>query len=1041
MLELITSGGSVPIPDVDNDYCITHKQSGVDTLHFEISIYADVFSQLAEESYIYESSEQQTYVIRGISAVSDSADVDCEINLDAWRDRVYVGYYNKTAAVATTMDAIVPSGWKMAYEVQDTQRRSVNLDAGGTPLDIALAAQESYGCAMRFDTKAKTCTVLYPDRHTVSGTMLTESAGMRRKPSRTGKSTDLVTRIYPIGADGLTIGSVNSGKNYVENHTYTDKIIWQVWKDERYEDAANLMQDAQAMVDSLATPAVSWEVDLCDLYRADPATWADHKIELHQRVQVAYGSAVITALVVEEAVHPCHPENNTVSISNVMPSTISTISSLRKMLNDQNSRYNTRIMASIQSKVNKITPDSIGAVSQAGLSDRLSGYATIENLSATNANVSNLSADYAKFATTTTDKLTAVDASISNLDAKKLSVEDASIKYANIDFSNIGKAAIEHFYSQSGLIKDVVVGDGTITGELVGVTIKGDLIEGNTIKAEKLVIKGSDGLYYKLNTDGVTTEAEQTNENSLDGSHIMAKSITATKIAVNDLVAFDATIGGFNITSDAIYSGVKESPTNTTRGIYMDSQGQLSVGDNANYLKYYKAQDGTYKLEISAGSIIMAANGETVGDAIDKAKATATEALDKANSAADIASLKGIDYSQGKMLYTDPTFALGLNQIRVYNNVGNNNVDIIRTEKSSDNPFTDTSYELTVANTGDAFPGLGGFYFGNKSRANAVFIYRIFAKIPIGYSLGWASNEIGGRWGATFLTSMAGTGEFTEYVAKAVCGATGSFSSTGYFYIIGGDFGTASEPVKWYVAYATCFDMTNVSDTQATSSRIEQLKDSITLSVTDGTVGNTAKIKLGIDGETREASIDLTGAVSFSDLSTAGKTTINGSNITTGTLSADRINVEDLMAKHLNSTGGLSVTGDFELQNGWASISKYSDAEYDGWLQISASGTTGLGQQDGLIRLRQGYVYINTTGQGAIGSAGIKAGGGSVRINANKVVDIGAPTVEIGNTTSDITTGGVTIHEPIKIYKNSNSTVSLADYIMSVVDGTWGERY
>lgn len=485
-------------------------------------------------------------------------------------------------------------------------------------------------------------------------------------------------------------------------------------------------------------------------------------------------------------------------------------------------------------------------------------YATIENLDAANADIYNLNANYANFKTTTTEKLTAIDASITDLDTKKLNAEDASIKYANIDFSNIGKAAIEYFYAQSGLIKDVVVGDGTITGELVGVTIKGDLIEGNTIKAEKLVIKGSDGLYYKLNTDGVTTEAEQTNENSLDGSHIMAKSITATKIDVKDLVAFDATIGGFKITSNAIYSGVKESPTNTTRGIYMDSQGQLSVGDETNYLKYYKAQDGTYKLEISAGSIIMAANGETVGDEIDKVKATATTALDTANTA---------------------------------------------------------------------------------------------------------------------------------------------------------------------------------------SSRIEQLKDSITLSVTDGTVGNTAKIKLGIDDETREASIDLTGAVSFSDLSTAGKTTINGSNITTGTLSADKINVEDLMAQHLTSTGGLSVTGNFELQNGWASISKYSDAEYDGWLQISASGATGLGQQDGLIRLRQGYVYINTTGQGAIGSASIKVGGGSASINTHKVINIKAPTVEIGNTTLDSTIGGVTIHEPVKIYKNSSSIVSLSDYILSVVDGTWEESY
>ena len=64
------------------------------------------------------------------------------------------------------------------------------------------------------------------------------------------------------------------------------------------------------------------------------------------------------------------------------------------------------------------------------------------------------------------------------------------MKYASIDFSNIGIAAMEKFYSESGLIKNVVVGDQTITGELVGVTIKGDLIEGNTIKADKLVIKG-----------------------------------------------------------------------------------------------------------------------------------------------------------------------------------------------------------------------------------------------------------------------------------------------------------------------------------------------------------------------------------------------------------------------------------------------------------------------------------------------------------------------------------------------------------------------
>lgn len=231
-------------------------------------------------------------------------------------------------------------------------------------------------------------------------------------------------------------------------------------------------------------------------------------------------------------------------------------------------------------------------------------YATIADLDATNANLYNLESTYGDFVVLTTSKFDTIDASISDLETNKLSAKDAEIKYANIDFSNIGKAAIEYFYATSGLIEDVVVGDGTITGRLVGVTITGDLIEGNTVVAEKLVIKGEDGLYYKLNTDGMTTETEQTEYNSINGNIILANSITATKINVDDLVAFDATIGGFNITNNALYSGVKDSIDNDTQGIYLDSKGQMSIGDSSNFIKYYKHTDGTYKLDISASSIL-----------------------------------------------------------------------------------------------------------------------------------------------------------------------------------------------------------------------------------------------------------------------------------------------------------------------------------------------------------------------------------------------------------------------------------------------------
>lgn len=251
-------------------------------------------------------------------------------------------------------------------------------------------------------------------------------------------------------------------------------------------------------------------------------------------------------------------------------------------------------------------------------------YATIKNLEATNEKVNSLDATHANFESATATKFEAVNTNITNLSTNKLDAESAKVTYANIDFSNIGKAAIEKFFSTSGMISNLAVGDGTVTGKLVGVTISGDLIEGNTVKAEKLVVKGSDGLYYKLNIEaGVTTSEKVTVtdlQNGLHGTAIIAKTITAEKISVNDLVAFGATIGGFHITNSSLYSGSKESVSHTTQGIYLDSTGQMAVGDASNFMKYYKDANGNYVLEISANSILLGSSKKNIETTIDEVK-------------------------------------------------------------------------------------------------------------------------------------------------------------------------------------------------------------------------------------------------------------------------------------------------------------------------------------------------------------------------------------------------------------------------------------
>ena len=78
-----------------------------------------------------------------------------------------------------------------------------------------------------------------------------------------------------------------------------------------------------------------------------------------------------------------------------------------------------------------------------------------------------------------------------------------------------------------------------------------------------------------------------------------------------------------------------------------------------------------------------------------------------------------------------------------------------------------------------------------------------------------------------------------------------------------------------------------ISNAEADISLIQQTANSLTLAVTNGDTSSVIRLKAG---ETLLSSqtIKFTGIVTFSDLSTAGSTTINGGNITTGTISAIR---------------------------------------------------------------------------------------------------------------------------------------------------------
>lgn len=103
---------------------------------------------------------------------------------------------------------------------------------------------------------------------------------------------------------------------------------------------------------------------------------------------------------------------------------------------------------------------------------------------------------------------------------------------------------------------------------------------------------------------------------------------------MEDLEALKATIGGFHIGKNSIYSGNKKTIDSTERGIYFDSNGQSYFGDNKNFIRFYRSDKDNYKLQISADSLTFG-SGVSVEKAFEDIKGDIQNAQDSADNVKD----------------------------------------------------------------------------------------------------------------------------------------------------------------------------------------------------------------------------------------------------------------------------------------------------------------------------------------------------------------------------------------------------------------------
>lgn len=351
MLTLYSGGKGYPIQN--DDYYIREIPGGLNEVIFNISIWDELYPLLTEEANIREG-EGQLYLIKQIDGGAQAAKVVCQLDLDEWRSEMLLNYTNGSATVNQTISGILPNGWTIQDRALLNIRRTI--EGNYTPFEVVQACQETYGVQVQFDNKTKTITLFFAENEKPLGAFATRDLNLKEINYK-GKSTNFATRLYAYGKDGLSFASINDGKSYVDDNTYSSRVICAYWKDERYEVAENLLEDAKKNLASMAVPQRSYDCNVVDLAATNPEMYGFQDFSMFSVITLIDDSknARINHQVVERWNYPYYPEKNKVILSTVVPKIQSQIVQVQQQINNPNSNFQQIQQSKIDNATNWLT--------------------------------------------------------------------------------------------------------------------------------------------------------------------------------------------------------------------------------------------------------------------------------------------------------------------------------------------------------------------------------------------------------------------------------------------------------------------------------------------------------------------------------------------------------------------------------------------------------------------------------------------------------------------------------------------------------------
>ncbi|UZW13182.1 phage tail protein [Clostridium pasteurianum] len=610
------------------EYKIEREINKLDILSFLYPVNDRNHDSILHEGYI--RTKENEYVIKEINYSDESYDqYVCKINIETIQGTPVSHFETVEQNCADAVNlALAGTGWTIG--TCDVTKKRTTRKNNCSAYDVLVEIQSVYRCEMTFDAINKK-VYIYQAMGSDKGVYFSDQLNLKKVDTQSD-SYDYITRLISLGKDGLDITSVNSGKNYVENYQYSDKVITAYWEDNRYTVAQNLKDDAIERLNYLSKPLRAYKADIIDLANTNDKYKNILDYNLGDTITLLSKERNVKEKqrIVKLVEYPDEPERNTVEIANKIAS-----------LDDLNVRFE-----NTSDTVDSVTTsaggldgskvDSIDAVTQIRNLD--SEVARITNLTVINANIDNLFADKANInelnAVTarigtleaTSAKITdldAINADIVNLHADKADITDLTATNAKITTLEATAASIqtqlsdtistvnlnaENITAVNATIEDLQAGKANIS-DLTAATARIGNLEANSATITNLNVTNA-------NITNLTADVADIQE--LVAGNITSANMAVGAIGVGNAVIANGAIGDAMIANLSV-SKLLAGNISTTKFVVKSDSGNLKIQDNTLHV-----WDSNGKERISLGKngtdynlLIRGTDGNTVLFGVD----------------------------------------------------------------------------------------------------------------------------------------------------------------------------------------------------------------------------------------------------------------------------------------------------------------------------------------------------------------------------------------------------------------------------------------